>query len=431
MQTVVLFKNISISGLGCETLSLSKLNRLFLYITVLTAFIGTQIASIDFGLYQLTLFRISLILLLVLHVINLAVSSKLIIVKKSVHLTVMFVWFIYAVFTVIWSKDFSSWFRYTYFIFTGFILVYLFIYYINDIKHIYTILKLLTFISLLHLIIGLIEVFTANYFFLGIEFHNVYTKYSLPVSVFQNTNNYATFLFFSFFIFVYNTFKSKGLISKILFLITSFIVVFLIVKTTSRANLLALIIGVSTLILLRLITINKSYTGRKIIIVLVLVIFAFVVVFYFNIYELIVFDFSGESFSDTTRFNLMRNGLVFLVKTLGFGVGSGNINYWMQNFYVYYTNGITSMHNWWFEILVSFGVVIFTLYVISYIKIMTCLLTKSTVDLLLSQVLFSYLMGYIISSLSSSSNTINEWLWAIWAILIAYVNIKCKESSIR
>jgi len=67
--------------------------------------------------------------------------------------------------------------------------------------------------------------------------------------------------------------------------------------------------------------------------------------------------------------NLIRNGLVFLSSTFGFGVGAGNIEYWMEHNPVYNTSSITNMHNWWIEILVAYGVIIFILYIVFFAKL--------------------------------------------------------------
>ena len=36
--------------------------------------------------------------------------------------------------------------------------------------------------------------------------------------------------------------------------------------------------------------------------------------------------------------------------------------FWMINYGELYTGGIINMHNWWLEILVGYGIVIFILY---------------------------------------------------------------------
>ena len=50
------------------------------------------------------------------------------------------------------------------------------------------------------------------------------------------------------------------------------------------------------------------------------------------------------------------------------GIGSGNMDYYMQNYAIYPTNNIPNMHNYWMEILVTYGIVIFIIFCICYLK---------------------------------------------------------------
>ena len=53
--------------------------------------------------------------------------------------------------------------------------------------------------------------------------------------------------------------------------------------------------------------------------------------------------------------------LLFLYSAIGFGVG--NAEYYMANFAKYYTAGIINPHNWWLEILVDYGILVFVGYI--------------------------------------------------------------------
>lgn len=76
---------------------------------------------------------------------------------------------------------------------------------------------------------------------------------------------------------------------------------------------------------------------------------------------------SGESI--TVRVNLLKHGLDFLAKSHYMGVGAGNIERLMHpspDQYVSKNVNKENIHNWWAEILVNFGVIIFTLYMTLY-----------------------------------------------------------------
>jgi teichuronic acid biosynthesis protein TuaE len=68
--------------------------------------------------------------------------------------------------------------------------------------------------------------------------------------------------------------------------------------------------------------------------------------------------------SVTVRLNLLINGMHFLAKSHFMGVGAGNIEPLMEN--APRVNKV-NMHNWWAEILVNFGVIIFVLYMSLYV----------------------------------------------------------------
>ena len=129
--------------------------------------------------------------------------------------------------------------------------------------------------------------------------------------------------------------------------------------------------------------------------------------------------------SDAVRMNLIRNGLVFLKETFGFGVGTGNADYWMQTEPVYYVRGFTNMHNWWVEILTNYGILLFVLYILFYCYLFYSLYRKYKESENMQRkrmcLLFMAFMGaFLVGSISSSSNWGKEWLWVLWALIIAF-----------
>ena len=144
----------------------------------------------------------------------------------------------------------------------------------------------------------------------------------------------------------------------------------------------------------------------------------------YTIDEQLYFRFSEQG-SDLTRLNLIKNGFIFLFETCGFGTGAGNIDYWMANYGVYYTGTIENIHNWWMEILTGYGIVIFIMYIVFYVKLFLSAYKKfktseDKVDISISLGIMCCMAGYIVGSISSSSNISSEWLWVFWGIAIAY-----------
>lgn len=127
--------------------------------------------------------------------------------------------------------------------------------------------------------------------------------------------------------------------------------------------------------------------------------------------------------SDNTRVYLIQNGLQMTLNSLGFGIGCGQIPYWLENYAQLPTGGLRALHNWWVEILASFGIGIFIGYIAFYYRLFRDFLRTNKKTSLnhrttLYLVICAIMAGYIIGSISSSSNFINETLWIFWALCI-------------
>ena len=104
----------------------------------------------------------------------------------------------------------------------------------------------------------------------------------------------------------------------------------------------------------------------------------------------------------------------------------------METRQVFYVGKVFNIHNWWIEILVGYGVVIFIGYIsIYFIKVKTLfdayLKSKESFIRNSSLGLFGFMMAFVISSVSSSSNINTEWMWLFWAVLIAFIGYIVRE----
>lgn len=151
--------------------------------------------------------------------------------------------------------------------------------------------------------------------------------------------------------------------------------------------------------------------------------------------ELITVDISGQSGgSDFIRINLIKNGMIFLKQSFFMGVGVGNIEYYMALYPKYYTGGITNIHNWWIEILVSSGVVVFIGYIAMYIQNMILLgmipkISKDKDTIFIANSFLGFMIAFIIASMSASSNITSEWLWVFWGLIFAFINYAFRDLS--
>jgi teichuronic acid biosynthesis protein TuaE len=127
------------------------------------------------------------------------------------------------------------------------------------------------------------------------------------------------------------------------------------------------------------------------------------------------------------RLNLVRNCLVFLGHSFGFGVGAGNAEYYMQNFSVYDTQGITNPHNWWGEILTDYGLFIFVGYVLIYMSILYNLWRMRTKlsdgqEKMICEALLVGLVIFFFASMSSSSIMAFTPQWLFFAFALGFLN---------
>lgn len=416
-----------------------------LYLSIISSLIAASVISINVNMFQLSIFRILIITITFFVLIDMLLTKKSFLIKKGkknyYSIKFMAIWLFYAFFSLAWVKDYNSWIKSVYFIGLGFLCVIIFSKYLETEYDVLISFKLISIMIIFHNLIGWYEIVTGNYMFLSSQ-HRIskYMTNNYPVSMFNNTNDFATFMLFSVFITYICLINTKNSIIKIIYGAIIISSIQLLILTESRANILGLILA---FIIFSYFSIHKRKT-RHIMIVLLSTIFIVVLVkpeiianIFYTVNKKLYFNFTGQTGSDIIRLNLIKNGFTFLIRTFGFGTGAGNIEYWMKNYAVYNTWGTLNIHNWWMEILTGYGWIIFLMYTIFYIKLFLSNYKKfresnDKVNISISLGIMCCMAGYVVGSISSSSNINSEWLWVFWAIVIAYQGMNSFiESSIR
>lgn len=401
------------------------------YLCVLTSLIGANTVSLDFGVFQLSIFRGLIILITIFIILEMFIKNRAPLkLGRNNRYSFMFmaIWLLYAFFSLGWVKDYSSWLRSVYFIGLGFLCVIVFSKYLRNKTDILMVFKLIVLMAVFHNLIGWYEISTGNYFFLSADRIFRYSRDSLPVSMFGNTNNLATFLLFSVFITYACAANTKNLILKLIYLATIISSIILLVMTKSRANILGLILASAVFVSLSVCNKRTRHTLLILLLGMFMIFLTYPEVLsnlFIMISRNLYFRFSDQTGSDVTRINLIKNGFLFLVKTFGFGIGAGNVEFWMASYGVYNTGQIVNMHNWWMEILTCYGIIIFIMYLLFYSKLFLSAYRKfkrslDKMDTSISLGIMCCMAGYTLGSVSSSSNISSEWLWVFWAIAIAY-----------
>ena len=419
--------------------------KILIYLMIASSFIAADLISINIKIMELSLFRISLIIIAIYMILesfksNIKISFKFKnnqdIIKKF-----YFIWLVYSLFSIGWVKDYYSWLRAVFFIGSGFFCITILSRYLKNEKDFMNVFRIIFIMVVLHNLIGWGELLTGNYKFADLTRFDRYNQFAnnpsvrIPISMFGNPNDYATFLVIGAFISYMVFLNSNSKISKVSCILTIISSILLLFRTNSRANILGLVLGLLVFILFKYL---GEVSIKKIFIAFVIPIFSIL-----NIHKLsnmvqlftnkVRIDFTTGS--DFIRLNLIRNGLYFLKETIGFGTGAGNIEYWMETRRVFPVGKIRNMHNWWMEILVGYGMIIFIGYIFVYYKKFKVLyhsyknidnkFIKNT-----SIGLLSIMGSFVVSSISSSSLLPSQWLWVFWGVVIAYIGYIEKQYNL-
>ena len=385
---------------------------------------GSNFLSFSIGPFQLTLFRL---LLIVAFVMTLLVKHKHPLDKKKYKLNVIPIIFAFSLFSVIFVKDLTNFLKYEFFIVTALMTFYVISSFATNYEKLIKCIKAFNISICIQAFIGLAESILKQYFFVNEDIAFLYTRYGdfPPTAMLYNTNNFALLMLFGVVICFSLLLGSKKGITKTIYLALLVLYSYLIFLTTSRACLL----GVVIVFFIFFFFYGKSFFKR-----LLLIIFgiSFVVIFfsYFQKYT----DLSY--YADESRMTLVKNGLFFVGKTFGLGIGTGQAEYWLTYNFKYPVS-VTALHNWFMELLVSFGVVAFVYYIcvyFSYIKA-SFKMMKSGSNKRISALgfgIFSFLLSFVIANTTVSNVMSLEWFWSTWILItVSIYLVKYSKDSRR
>lgn len=404
----------------------------FVFIAALLPGVGPDL---NMGVFYLSPLRFLFLLLPVVYFgknLLLKKENRYYINRSNLMSIVFFaVWFLYSLLSVFWVRNIDYWIHGEYFIGIGLFCILFF-----DMADLQTedfvfILKGVAAVIVFHNILGWYEIITHNYLFATRERIAIMAEHRdyYPVTTMLNQNDLVSVLIFGVCISFYfmTMYRNRWIKTASGVLLISNIG--LAFETDSRAGLVGVGICLLTVCLL---SFSKEQKLRiAFLVVLSVSVFIFLkpgIVFDIadRVKEIELIDFENPLVnSDAVRLNLIRNGLVFLKATFGAGVGTGNAECWMETAPVYNVRGFTNMHNWWAEILTNFGIVIFILYILFYCSLFQSLLkryrsTKDKECKSICVIFTGFMAAFSVASISSSSNWGKEWLWVLWALMIAF-----------
>lgn len=413
----------------------------FLILLVGSVFLGTEILAISTPVAQMTPYRVlafSTFLFLLYFMIQRHPRLKLKLDSYASLAIIMYLfWWLWAFISLLWVQDIRAWIQALFLLTLGISSILALYLWTRNNRQWEFLVRVIWFMMTLLVIWGFYEIISNNYLLADLGKLDKYGTFDsdpltrIPITHFENQNDYATMLIAYISVNFILFFRTAHYFWRFTYLICIAAAEVLIFQSGSRMSLL-----VSLLLFALIIALNVKwdFSRRQVSWILIGGLAAVILAFLFlppaqNFLDSLIYTGSTDILNgDTGRVNLIRNGLVFLAGTLGFGVGAGNIEHWMEFYRFLPTNNIINMHNWWFEILVAYGVLVFAFYVLVYgLMIYKLFQIRSRQDKGQRQVtnqLIAFLFAFILASITSANNMYIEWHWVFFGMILAYVSIQ-------
>ena len=130
--------------------------------------------------------------------------------------------------------------------------------------------------------------------------------------------------------------------------------------------------------------------------------------------------------SGGTRIRLIEGGVRLSLDSRLLGVGAGNAEYHLRQ--IPGLEKVYNLHNWWLEVLVNGGALVFVGYLAFYAALLWSLfrVARDTQDGLMALTaasLFAALVGYVLGSLSPSSAIHFTPMWIHFGLSLAVINL--------
>ena len=226
----------------------------YTFLLLVTAILGVNFLSINLGFFQLSIYRILLLLSPFFYIyVSKETKYKLRTGTNYLYFQFLLFWSIYSIITLFWVRDLSGWIRIFSFLLCGCITSWFIGWYFSAKKDWINALKIIEICAFVFGSLGVYEIITGNYMFIPEGRANFYVDRSaltstigirIPVSIFGNPNDFALFLLFSIFGSI-ALYKVKSTWSGRLFsLILSIYFFFLLIATQSRSGFIGFLLGI-------------------------------------------------------------------------------------------------------------------------------------------------------------------------------------------
>lgn len=447
-----------------------RLEQLF-YLMITFALLGPTLGVPITEEFNLTFFRIAFILLAGGIILRLAM-------QKSLETSYMYpvrwyaffflFWFIYGLVSLTWAVSLNSGIKYMVFLSMMMLLAFSLPFFIHSEDHFWRTSRVLFWVFAAIVFFGVFESITL----IHLPVSRAYGKLSASVtSVFTNQNDLATCITIALpFIITALYMLSFRKKHKIFIYLTGVMALYVLLATGSRSNtFFALPLAVLVLIIgLPFVVERAKLTKKNLGKALLAIVAALVIVNLMNFVFLspeareqaktklsstfgFILDIQKGSWSvedgetgiiegetgqsATVRKYLILNGLKFLQESHFMGVGAGNVEIHMDG--APKVNKV-NLHNWWAEVLVNFGVIIFVLYMALYFWMLWRLWKLASIKASpnISPVIrwgaissLAALTGYFIGGMAPSTAIHFTPMWILYGIGLAVIALGEREQK--
>ncbi|WP_026581058.1 O-antigen ligase family protein [Bacillus sp. J33] len=420
-----------------------SITKIILYSFVFSAFLGPGILNLKLGPISIFPYRLLLPVAVIILLYQWFVKDEFFSAGREPLKNIIlfyYFWIAYAVLSLLWVLSVSEGIKDIIFLCSGLLFTFLFISLFKEREDYHNLLWLWMAVLLLMVGLGFWNHLTLQHLPISRMYNAPMYIRDRPTAVFTNENDFATYMAISVFIALAFLQFHKSFLLKLLGFALLGTTLYLILVTSSRANLLAVMLaGFFWFILFTSIK-QKRYLlllgSAGFIVVLAVSPAAVTAIFKeveSQILSIFAFTDTGDASMDIRK-NLLKNSLIFIANSLGFGIGAGNAETYMKAAGLFPTMGTLNIHNWWAELLVHYGVLIFMGYVLIYLWFMVILykLFKSAEhwkDRLISQALCTSLIAFSVASISPSSIMTLNFVWILFAIAAGYINARYKKNT--
>lgn len=422
--------------------------RKYLVLLVASVFLGTELFAIPTPVVQISPYRILVLALFPIFFYQIWKSDKSIKIQAYSNATVIVgifaFWWLWGIFSGIWAMSLMSWIQAVFLLTLGVTSILGLYLWTQDLLHWQEMLNAVWLMMSFLALWGLYEILSNHYIFADMAKLDKYGSFAsqiwsrIPITIFANQNDYATMLLAYLPLNLIKMNLSSNGRLRFVYLLPIALTLFLVYRSESRLIFLSLGLFFLIYCLLQFkwdIGLNKLLFIASLTIISLIILIISLPALRNLIDQLFYFAGDLVNTGDSRRVNLWRNGLLFLGQTLGFGVGAGNIEVWMRNLSFLLVDEFTNIHNWWLEVLVGYGLLVFILYIVAYgLLIYTFFKLRRSDSLKQRQIanaFISFLIVYIFASITSANNMLIEWHWVYFALMIAFIKLTEKPKLIK